>query len=201
MIRRWVPLAAVLLVAFPGPALAHSPMPGIEGFYLGLRHPLSTPDQALALIACGLLLGSFALRRMTPGFVGLAGGLLAGFVLGQGGGDPAPWLYGLAAGAAVWAALLPGRGRVAACALAVLAGALLGWASVPEDGPVRDRVITMLGSFLSVSLLTLYLAGSVDMLRERFDAPWLGIALRVVAASVAAVAILMLALVLAGPGP
>lgn len=201
MIRRWVPLAAALLVGFPGPALAHSPMPGIEGFYLGLRHPLSTPDQALALIACGLLLGSFALRRMTPGFVGLAGGLLAGFVLGQGGGDPAPWLYGFAAGAAVWAALLPGRGRAAACALAVLAGALLGWASVPEDGPVRDRVITMLGSFLSVSLLTLYLAGSVDMLRERFDAPWLGIALRVVAASVAAVAILMLALVLAGPGP
>jgi hypothetical protein len=42
----------------PDIAFAHGrPVPGLEGVYLGMAHPLSTPPQLLALLALGLLLG------------------------------------------------------------------------------------------------------------------------------------------------
>lgn len=182
----------------PGAAAAHNPLPGLDGFYAGLWHPLSTPDQALVLVALALLLGSFALARLMPAFLGLAFGLLIGMSLGPVAVDVPLWLLALACGAASWAALLPGRGRGLAAGFAALAGIGLGLASVPEAGPSTDRMITMAGSFAGVMLATFYLSGGIDLLRDRVRLAWLPIALRVVAAWVAALSVLMLAFALSG---
>lgn len=200
---RRAPGAALALCAGAGPAAAHSPLPGIEGFYAGLLHPLSTPDQALALLATGLLLGGFAIQRLPVAFgaaaIGLATGLATGLARGTATGDPAPWLFGLAALAAAGAALAPGRALPLAALLSLGAGALLGWASLPDAGPPRDRAFTMAGSVTGAALGLLYVAGGLDLLRDRLRAPWLAIALRVLAAWIAAIALLMLALSLAPP--
>ncbi|MEE4120294.1 MAG: hypothetical protein V2I65_14915 [Paracoccaceae bacterium] len=196
---RRAPAAALALCAGASPAAAHSPLPGIEGFYAGLLHPLSTPDQALALLATGLLLGGFAMQRLAVAFGAAAIGLATGLALGTPTGDPAPWLFGLAALAAALAALVPGRALPLAALLSLGAGVLLGWASLPDAGPPRDRAFTMAGSVTGAALGLLYLAGGLDLLRDRLRAPWLAVALRVLAAWIAAIALLMLALRLAAP--
>ena len=55
-------LAWLAFAAWPVPAYAHSPVPGIEGFYIGLLHPFSTPAQALLMLGLGLLIGGFDKR-------------------------------------------------------------------------------------------------------------------------------------------
>jgi hypothetical protein len=91
------------------------------------------------------------------------------------------------------AALAPGRWRPVAIVASGAVGFLLGWASVPDPGPLQDRIITMAGSFVSALMVTLYIAGALDLLRERVDRPFVPIAIRVAAAWVATIAILMLA--------
>jgi hydrogenase/urease accessory protein HupE len=198
---RHAPCAALALCASAGPAAAHSPLPGVEGFYAGLLHPLSTPDQAVALLATGLMLGGFAMRRRRPAFgavtLGLATGMATGLALGTPTSDPAPWLFGFATLAAALAALAPGRALPLAALLSLGAGTLVGWASLPDAGLPRDRAFTMAGSVTGAALGLLYLAGGLDLLRDRLRAPWLAIALRVLAAWIAAIAFLMLALHLA----
>jgi hydrogenase/urease accessory protein HupE len=184
----------VAFCACAGPAAAHSPLPGIDGFYAGLLHPVSTPDQALALLATGLLLGGFAMQRLHWAFGAATIGLAAGLALGTPTGDPAPWLFGLATLAATFAALAPGRALPLVVLLSLGAGAVLGWASLPDAGPSRDRAFTMAGAATGAALGLLYLAGCIDLLRDRIRASALCIALRVLAAWIAAITLLMLAL-------
>lgn len=186
---------------FPDRATAHNPLPGLEGFYVGLLHPLSTPEQALALIATALVLGSFAMPSLLPSFAALILGVLAGMILGQRGIDSTVWLLGLATGSAVWAALFPSRGLKAAVILTIGTGLGIGVASVPEAGPPLDRGVTMAGSFFGALLATLYLTGVQEYLRNRFHFPWLIIGFRVLAAWVAAISIILLAFIAAGPNP
>jgi hydrogenase/urease accessory protein HupE len=186
--------ATATVAAAAGPAAAHSPVPGIEGFYAGILHPFGTPDQLLAILAAGLMLGGFALPRTAPAFAALGLGLIGGALAGRLSGDPAPWLLGLAVLAACLAALVPGRARPLAVGLALVAGGLLGWASIPDPGPLRDRVITAAGALTGAMAAILYLAGAADALRRRVERPWMPIALRVGAAWIAAIAMLMLAL-------
>ena len=190
---------AALWALSAGPAAAHSPVNGVEGFYTGLLHPLTTPEQILALLATGLLLGSFPLRRLAPAFAALLIGLLGGLVLGGDAAASAPSLYAFSAAVGVAAAITPGRSIATVVVAAGAAGLLLGFASLPDPGPPLDRFVTMAGSIIGVLLLILYLAGALDLLRERIDSPVVRIGLRVVAAWIAAIAVLMLALVLSPP--
>lgn len=189
-----------MLCAVASPATAHNPLPGIDGFYSGLFHPFTTPDQIVTLLALGLALGSFAMRRLGSAFVALCMGLVGGLVTGTPLGNPAPWLFALAAAAATLAALAPGRSLPLLIALSFIAGGLIGWASLPDAGPTRDRLFTMSGSVFGAALGILYIAGAVDLARERIKAPWFAIVLRVIAAWTGAIALLMLALLFA-PSP
>ncbi|MEM6578029.1 MAG: hypothetical protein AAF678_06015 [Pseudomonadota bacterium] len=193
-------VVCAVLAVLPGVAAAHNPLPGLEGFYVGLVHPLSTPDQALLLVGTALAFGSFSMPSLLPAFGALLLGLLAGLVWGQSDIESAQWLLVLAICAAVWAALLPGRGHRLLVGLAVLSGFGLGWASVPDAGATSDRAFTMSGSFFGAGLAILYLTGGVEVLRDRIKAHWLDISLRVIAAWVAAIAVIMLALSVAEPG-
>ena len=79
MRRLILPGAAVLAAAsLPGAALAHGTLPGTAGFTAGMAHPFQASEQALALIALGLLLGGGE-RRLPVALVlaGFAAGLAA----------------------------------------------------------------------------------------------------------------------------
>ncbi|WP_116130925.1 HupE/UreJ family protein [Tropicimonas sp. IMCC34043] len=198
--RRFPALAAALAV-MPAQAFAHSSVPGIEGFYTGFIHPLTTPAQIVALLATSLLIGQFRPSRYGVLGGGYVAALLAGLLFGDPLADLDPWLFGTATLAAGLAALLPGRVLPLAAALAVAAGFLLGAGSVPDaGGPLKDRIFTMAGSMLGGTALMLYAAGLATVALDKIRRNWFSIGLRILSAWVAAISALMLALALAVPG-
>lgn len=187
--------AAALAVALcAGPAMAHAPIPGIKGFYIGALHPFSTPPQALMMLGAGLLVAGHAVDRAKFFFAGFAITSLLGLFTGQ----PPAWLdtamYAAAALVCALAALLPGRVLPGATLLTALCGLLIGMASVPDPGPARDMAFTMSGALFGANLGLLYIWGGTLFLKERIPQDWLAIGLRILAAWIGAIALLMLAL-------
>ncbi|MXU66045.1 hypothetical protein [Oceanomicrobium pacificus] len=189
----WLPL---MLSA--GPAFAHAPVPGVRGFYVGLLHPFSTPAQALLMLGLGLLVGHLALPTAGRQLVLFFVAAIAGLVAGQGTGALDLLMFGAAFAASATAALLPGRLVPLVALLVALGGFCIGAVSVPDPGPAADRLFVMSGSIVGATVGLLFLVGIVDVIRDRYNWPWVGIALRIAAAWVAAIALLMLALGVAG---
>ena len=185
----WLPLLAVA-----GPAQAHAPIAGIEGFYIGLLHPFSTPAQALVMVGLGLLVGGFAVKSVQWQLGTFLVCVFLGVFLGSADWDLDPMLFGLATAACAFAALLPGKLTPLAVAMAAVGGVLIGAVSIPDDGPTRDRIITMSGSVIGANLGLLYIFGIIHFVRERYTWPWVDIAFRVAAAWLGAIALLMLTL-------
>ena len=197
-IRRlcWLPIALA-----PGPAAAHAPVPGIEGFYIGLIHPFSTPSQALLMVGLGLVVGSFAVDKVAP----LLGAFLVFSFVGLFAGS-ADWnfetpMFVVAFLACALAALLPGKLQSVAIVFCAIAGFLVGSTSIPDAGPVRDRVATMTGSMVGANVGLLYIFGVMLVINERFTWPGVRVAFRILAAWLGAIALVMLALAYADPQP
>ncbi len=199
-------LAAATCVATvclaPTVAVAHSPIPGIEGFYAGLLHPLSNVAQLLALLALAVMLGLGFRQSAASSLAALAFGVLIGIVLGQL-ALTADWLQvGLlvtAVAAAATSALFPVLPIVVAALFALVVGILVGIASTPDPGPLRATLITLAGSFVGANLLVLYVGGGVDWIREKYTEHWVQVGIRVVAAWICAISVLMTALAFASP--
>ncbi len=176
------------------PAHAHGPIPGIEGFYIGLLHPLSTPSQALLMLGLGLLVGGLAVEKARWALGSFLIASVVALILGPQVANLDQVLFAMAFATGVLAALAPGRLVPLTILLASIGGYLIGEVSIPDDGPMRDRLITMSGSIVGANLGLLYLFGIIHVMRERYKWPWLGTAFRVAAAWLGAVALMMLAL-------
>jgi hydrogenase/urease accessory protein HupE len=192
--------AAIAAFLVPRDAWAHSPLPGIEGFYTGLLHPLTAPEQILALLAVALLLAPMARRHIARAWSALALGTVVGIGLGQieltTGHEPIV-LFGLACATASLSALGPTPPAGLGIALAGGAGLLLGIVSTPDPGTVQDTAVTVSGSLVGVTVGLLYAAGGLSWLLDRFRQPAVRVGFRVAAAWVAAIALLMTAFALA----
>jgi len=202
---------AAALLFWPGVALAHSPMPGIEGFYIGLLHPAGAPEPLLCAITLGLLLGVAGPGVARPAWGAFALALACGLAWSFAGGvGPAfEWLSLAAALAAALAGVVgfsPGLStdlvearptdwsiRVAV-GLSAAGGAAMGLGSVPDPGPTGDVLVTIAGSFVGANFLLLLAFGGVDLLRERMPVAWVLIGSRVVAGWLVAIVIMLLAL-------
>lgn len=200
MRRAWS-AAIFLLVLWAGPVAAHSPVPGIKGFYIGLLHPFSTPPQALMMIGLGLLVGAFSVKKVQWLLGSFALASLVGLLLGQSSVNLDTALFALAFCTFAFAALAPGKIAALAIVLTAIGGFLIGEASIPDAGPARDRFFTMSGSIVGANIGLLYLWGITRGLRERFTQEWVAIALRVVAAWGGAISLLMFALGFAAVTP
>lgn len=188
----WLPF-----VMGASPAHAHSPIPGIKGFYTGLVHPFSTPSQALLMIGLGLLAGRFATERERYRLAAFPIFSLLGLMIAPGIAEIDATMFAVAFAVCALAALVPGRFHAVAVALVAIGGFLIGVASIPEDGPTRDRLFTMSGSIVGANVGLLYLVGIGLVIRERYTWDWVEIAFRVMAAWLGAISLLMLALGLA----
>ena len=182
------------LVFVAEPARAHSAMPGIEGFYVGLIHPFSTPPQALLMLGLGLVAGGFQPKMAQWLLFTFLLASLAGLIIAFGFEELDATMFAAAFVACSVAALLPGMWSPFTIALIGVGAFLIGDASVPDDGPMRDRLFTMSGSMVGANVGLLYLLGAFVFVRERFRKPWVGVAFRVAAAWLGAVSLLMLAL-------
>lgn len=194
--------AAAAAILVPREAWAHSPLPGIEGFYTGLLHPLTAPEQVLALLAVALLLAPMARRHIVRAWSAYALTTVVGIGLGQVDlttGHEAIGLLALACLTASLGALGPTPPAPLGIALAGGAGLLLGIMSTPDPGSLRDTAITLVGSLAGITVGLLYAAGGLSWLLDRFPMPAVRIGLRVAAAWVGAVALLMTAFAIADP--
>ncbi len=188
----WLTLALVLA---PTQVHAHGALPGIEGFYTGLIHPFSEPAPALLMLSVGALVGSFSSER----YVWLAGpfalAMLVGLVFGGGIAGIDGVMLAVTVGATLLVALAPGRLFLAAAFVVAAGGLLIGLISLPDPGPTRDRVITVLGSLVGANLFVLYVFSLAQVaFPERIDAKWVTLGLRIVSAWMCAIAALLLAL-------
>ena len=185
---------AILLL--PGIALAHSPIPGIGGFYNGLLHPLLVPAHLLALVALGLWLGQQALPGIQGALLSFSLLLLAGLVLAlfapPGGGVRTSLLLGCALGVGLLVAAAWPLPRSATAAVAGVVALLVGLDSAPEAAGTRARLIVLAGVGVGVHLLLL----NVVALTSYAQKPWLKLGVRVLGSWSAASALMVLALAL-----
>ncbi|WP_420337629.1 hypothetical protein [Roseibium sp.] len=182
-----------ILVGLTGAAQAHSPVPGIEGFYVGLLHPLLSPAQILLILSAGLLIGGFPRDRVRWLLAAFLGCSFAG--LFWSGGDVSDTLaYTVVIATSALAAASANRFFPAAVVCVAIAGLLLGAMSVPDGGLWWDRFVTMSGSLAGLNILMLYLSGCVVVLNERVHWAMLPVAFRIAAAWIAAVSSMMLAI-------
>ncbi len=183
----------IALLFLTSPAYAHSPIPGVLGFYHGLLHPFSTPSQALLMLGLGLLAGgfekTFARWFLLAFFLSLIAGLIGPYA-----GLTDVALYALAIVVSALAAVSHKRLFPLAVLCVAIGGYLIGTVSVPDGGLLRDRVIVMSGSFLGANLSLLYISGLIYLVNERVSWDWTPIAFRVAAAWIAAVSAIMLAM-------
>ena len=166
-------VAATSLFLFgTAPANAHAPVPGIEGFYVGLLDPFSAVPQIALLTGLGFLIGGFETRRVSwllPAFL-LAS--LVGIVLGAGIPRIELALLGTAVLCGAVAAIAPGGYWILAILVASAAGVLIGAASIPDPGPMGARLITVLGSFVGANVGLFYIACGIQLVREKYLGRW-----------------------------
>jgi hydrogenase/urease accessory protein HupE len=186
--RVCAPAGALLSSA---PAQAHAPMPGVEGFYLGLLHPASAPEPLLCVLAVGLVLGMAgpAIARRAWGlFVTALAPALIGSWVHETAAVP-EWLP-LAVALAAAASAVVGWVRWLSIALGAAGGAAIGLAAAPDPGPLAAGLITMAGTFVGANLLLLLAFGGVDVARERLRAVWFRLAARILAGWLVAIILL-----------
>ena len=184
---------AILLL--PGAALAHSPIPGIGGFYEGLLHPLLVPAHLLALVGLGLWLGQQPLPRIESALLSFSLLLVAGLVLAAfapPGGGQTSLLLACALGVGLLVAAAWSLPRYATAGVAGVVGLLVGLDSAPEATGMRARLIVLAGVGVGVHLLLL----NVVALTSYAHKPWLKVGVRVLGSWSAASALMVLALAL-----
>lgn len=199
--RRGLWLSGVGLLAYPVSVYAHSPYPGVKGFYVGALHPLTTPAHILLIVAVSLLLGTrlpeSRFRCLLVLFFATALGLMMGFIL-------APLLPTgllLLTLLAVLGLILVFPGSLNNSIYSVLTGLtgfLLGAESIPEPGPMLDVIITTFGSLVGIHYLIMYGANGVELAWRRWQSQVAQIGVRVAGSWLTAIAALMLAFSLAG---
>ena len=172
----------------------------MEGFYRGFLHPYVSFDQLLALLGWGVMLGLgrsswsgrgwWAFAAFTA--IGMCFGLLR-FVSA----DTSLWLLLIGFLSATIAAIRPSGVLAVFLILAALAGALVGFASIPDPGPLRDTVITVIGSFVGANIGLIYCVLGTSWFLERFKQAWSQVAVRILAAWIATISISMAALTFA----
>ncbi|MEM0945963.1 MAG: hypothetical protein AAGK37_01045 [Pseudomonadota bacterium] len=161
-------------ISTASPSNAHSPLPGIEGFYVGLLDPFRAVPQLLALGGLALLVSGFQTVRI-PVLCGLfLVAALVGVVFGATLPHPSTALLFCAALAGLWASFLPGRFVPVAGALVLATGVYLGTISIPDPGPHTARVVTVSGSLVGLNVGLIYLAGGILMMKDKFAAAVFG---------------------------
>jgi urease accessory protein len=173
----------------------------MEGFYVGLIHPLVEIVQGLAIVAAGLLIGQQAPDTLQSAWLAFA----VAFALGLG----AAWLVGPAIvpdSGLFAAALLCGGGvalarrlpRIVSIVIAAGVGGVIGIRAMPDPGPWRAMAFTICGGVAGVNLLLFYAIGAAHLIRGQDRRPWLQIGLRVFGSWIVAASALMLALAARG---
>jgi len=185
-------LAALALVLFTTPALAHPPPLGIGGFWGGALHPVFVPAHVMALVAVSLL----AVQHTPPwgkvvplaGMIGLATGLatLTLGVVPLWANDGVLWLAAIGGGLVALARRWP---EVLGGTLMAVTGFVIGLDSPPEVLSLTEANLMLLGTWIGGSVVIATMMALASIAKQ----PWARIGSRVMGSWIAASAILVLA--------
>lgn len=189
--------AAVFLVLASDPGQAHTAAPGLGGFTSAMVHAVTESPAPLVLIALGVLLGSVDEKTLASGFVAFAAAMLLALavtlMVGVLVDQTVPLLVlALVAGLST-ASALPVPPTVTK-ALACAAGAFFGVLATPDPAPLVVIAYAVAGGLVAACWALMCIAAAVFMARQRWNAPWLKIGLRVLGSWIGAIALLLLAL-------
>jgi hydrogenase/urease accessory protein HupE len=192
--KRWSLL--LLALCWPGPAWAHSSVPGIQGIYWGMLHPFTSGPQILALVALALVIQQ-RLPDSEDMFHGFWASCLAGAgaaAFGLSGVEPDMFLILMAVVAGILAASALRLPLVALLVLSICCGLLSGYLSWPDPSATGDMMLTTLGAIIGAVLVVILVAGGIEMVSQGTRWAWLPIAVRVAASWVTAISVLLGAL-------
>jgi hydrogenase/urease accessory protein HupE len=182
----------IAVLAWPTEAQAHGTI-SIGDFYTGLIHPMSHPEQVLAVVAAGLLVGQMAAGLAWPtarSFIAsvLAGSILGLMNLGLPGSSVVVTLSLIVLGAFVaLRAELPGKLTVG---VYLFLGLAVGYTTSSQmSGNLKMPVFYLGGTLVGVGWVLLYSAQLV----RRFRASWFQLGVRVIGSWIAAAGILIFA--------
>lgn len=193
MLPRGSLLALVALWAMPSVAQAHSAIKGIGTFYNGILHPLFVPAHVLVILALGLFMAQqgtkTSQRTLAVAVVSALSGLVITFFV------PTeilqPYILALAALLGVLAAISKGWPLWLGVLLAVIVGGIVGLDSAQTEQLGREKLTSMLGTGVGISLLMLYFTALAHMLSKK---EWQKIGIRVLGSWIAASSLMVLAL-------
>lgn len=179
---------------------AHTALPGIEGFYSGLVHPVMEPAQGLAVFIAGMLSARAGPDHASGRLQALLGAVLVGMAGGWLAGAPASAIATtLTLPAVMICALLitalraPPAGMAHACTLPT--GLLIGINALPEPG--AGMVLTTSGSLAGAVFLLIVASGcTIWTDRQARTISWLDLAPRVAGSWCLAVCLLLFAFAL-----
>jgi urease accessory protein len=188
-------IAAALLTALPGTALAHGAIEGIDGFYAGLVHPALVPAHIMVLLGLGLWFGQGEVKAAGLPLLAFAAALPLGLAgsLAIAPGPLAPRLLlatALVLGLMVAAAWKPPT--LIAAGLGAAAGLLLGLDSAPEAGVAGGAAAVLAGTWVGAQFILLDTIGLAILARRA----WMRTGVRVLGSWTAASALMVLALAL-----
>lgn len=183
-------LAACLI---PTSANAHTALLGIGGFWSGVAHLLTSPDQ-LALLLGLAIWTSFQNARLDARVIGTCfWAVLAGAWIGVGSVADTGLSLAAAASALMMVVGLAGAmrlrvGAVPLISLALAGGLACGGASADAASDVSGMLFSLGGSVAAASVLSYGLLAA-----RRLDSEWGGVARRAGASWIAAIGLMMLA--------
>jgi urease accessory protein len=196
-------LGFLALIAWPATAQAHTQVEGVPDILNGLLHPLGTPPHLLILVGLGLLAGQRQppnLKKPLLVFVPLSAVALLLTITGATTSSIDPKVLAcLTSCVALCAGTLvaleappPPLGYMALFAAAAL---ILGFDSGVETGSIATKLQRLLGTWLSLSLVTFNLAYYVSHWTKQ---KWQKIGIRVGGSWLIAISFLVLAFSLRG---
>jgi urease accessory protein len=188
----------VSFLAWADPAFAHAPIETVGGFYGGLLHPVLVPAHSLGLLALGLFIGQQDRRRI--GLLWFAVALTAGLVaialaVGQTPAGDILLANSVLIGMPVAVGWPPPR--PVGWLLAAITGATLALDSPPQTISIEEGTVMLIGTGLGACIA---LAAVIEI-AVRLTRPWRRIGARLAGFLIAAGAMLVLAVRIAGGMP
>lgn len=183
-------VAAVVVLAAATPAQAHTLSPGLGAFWNGVFHPLLALEQALAVVALGVLLArataSLTAAVLASLLASFTSALVGAHLTSIGEAAVVAPLPLIAAGAAL---IDPGRWFSARPAVVLVPlGALMGWSMGGESPSQGSWAAFALGTGFGTFVIAFY---SMEAWL-RFHRPWFDVAVRIFGSWLAAIGVMLL---------